>query len=197
MDRMVNPDPDEMFRRHPDLFDGKPGPVPLEAKHREMRRHLVGLNSKDQGNLAEAWYRRVHSPGSEPQIAIKKADMAKQGIDIAANRDIDLLDEHTIRELKTVREKLNKRDLEQFDDLMKLKGAEVHARGKDFVLDHVRVVFTLHEGGIENLDWARSQLKTHEGRLSFEFFNAKGQSRVIDSPDQLDANFRSWLDGAT
>ncbi len=193
--RILNPDPAEMLRRHPDLFpDGKPGPVPLEAKHREMRRHLAGLNSKDMGNLAEVWYRQVHAPDSEPQIAIKQSEMAKQGIAIDGDRSIDLLDAHTAREIKFIQGKLSKRDIAEFDDLIKLRGAEVSARGKDFVLDEVQVVFMHHKGGIKNLEWARTQLKANEGKLSFEFFNAKGErSSVIRSASELDDSFLKWL----
>lgn len=184
-----------------------PGVPHEEAAYREMRRLTDELNSSDKGNLVEDWYERMYAqrragssnrPESRQHQKVSAAEWNKNrpaSEQIKKDRFIDRVDSVNIggkekpalHEIKSTKGKLQERDKEQFEDMMKVAKAErngVEARGADGRMQKVdQVVYTLTDprGVAKNEDWIVDQLTKYKNNLSFEVFDAQGKRMMIDA----------------
>jgi hypothetical protein len=167
-------------------------------KHQKFLKMTERLNGSDKGSLAEEWYRLVHDKDGVPQVSANKADLKRQGISLEGDRRMDLVNGSTMREIKAISGKMGDHDLNQFKDFMELteKRGQVSKGDKAFMIDNAHYVFTEPAGVKANAQWMRKQLDRYRGNLSFEIFNAKGESKIIDFESIRDLSTESltkWL----
>jgi hypothetical protein len=132
-----------------------------------------------------------------PQVPVSKADLQRQGISIEGDRRLDLVNGSTMREIKAISGKMGDHDLNQFKDFMELtqKRGQVSKGDKAFTIENARYVFTDPKGIKANSKWMTKQLNDHPN-LSFEIFNAKGESKVIDQSklnELTETHLENWL----
>ena len=190
MERMINPEPELMKKKHADLFAGgaSADEAMKAAKHREMIRITGGLNPSDYGNMTEGWYAAVHHSGPvDRHVHVKADEMAEQSIKLTKpSRFIDIRDGGLGVEVKRHEGKLAKKDKEQFEDYRKMLAGQAIVGGKP--LQRLRYVFASTEGAVANAEtigrWLR-QLDPFEVQV----FDRAGNGKVITSS----RDFADWL----
>lgn len=147
--------------------------------------------------LAEICYGLVHDKDGVPQVPVSKADLQRQGISIEGDRRFDLVNGSTMKEVKAISGNMGEHDLAQFKDFMELtrKHGQVSKGDKAFTIEKAQYVFTEPQGVLANSKWMRRQLSEHEN-LSFEIFNIKGESKIINPENIADLSnqkITKWL----
>ena len=209
INRLVNPDPQEMRRKYPklawssDRSQDLTSPAYIQARHQEFLKAIDGLNSGDRGSIAETWFQRLYGvEGNETQVIVLQSDMAKQGINLTQDRKLDEIYGDTIREQKTVSGVLvdsqNSDEAVQFRDYATLarQQAEISVNGKKYQIRKLVYVFPDPKGVKANASWMREEL-INRPYLSFEIFNAKGQRKIVGSSNRNELQGQAlsdWLE---
>jgi hypothetical protein len=170
-----------------------------QQQYQEMMRLTRGLNVSDQGSLTEDWVRLLHVQGqSQTQVPVGRSSLQAQGITgLEGDRKIDILSGSTLYEVKSGGGAMNKHDLEQFEDFMRLTRGQgqVTRNGQNFTVESAQYVFTNPEGVRANARWMQNQfLLDGNDNLSFRVFNRSGESKVIDFSNfrQEIQNLNAW-----
>jgi hypothetical protein len=155
----------------------RPGLDFNDASHMEMLAVTKDLNSSDKGVIAELWYQATFSPAAYAHTRIRGSS--------GRNRFPDLIEPNgTLRDIKHIRGSLSRRELEQFDDYMAMKGSTVEVRAPDGTLSNIeiqRIEYTIAnpEGAVSNAVWMKTKLEAHPAGLTFEIFNNSGQRFIV------------------
>ena len=207
LDRMTAPDINKMQQLYPKLpWQNNPTKAYDMARHQEMMRIVDKLNPADRGNLAEVWYEKVYAKGrGSTQVFVSQEDLSKQGIAISQDRKPDEIFSDTIREQKTIKNKLKsgnklkgeRDELKQFEDYIKLvdNNAVIKASNKTYTVNNLIYTFTDPRGVKKNAKWMYAKLSDHKN-LSFEIFNSQGELKIIDRTnmnDLKDPTLSNWL----
>ena len=145
-----------------------------------MRRMLTpDLNSSDLGNMSEDWYKRFAETYSGRTDLKKHPSLPLSGRD---TRFPDLVEGSTIVEVKSTREGLSPREVDQLVDY--LSAAQDHGNvvvgDKEQMVDKVRLVFTNPEGATGSLERLESWLRSYDGVLEVELIGSSGGTVYSD-----------------
>ena len=193
IERLANPDPQLMRQKYPKLASPNDpsldltSPAYIEARHKEFLGTIDGLNSGDIGSIGEAWFQRIDRVpgGSETQVPVTQSDMAKQGINLTQNRQLDEVYGDTIREIKTISGVLvdsqNSKEALQFKDYATLaeKGVKITVnKGQVSQIKKLVYVFPVPKGVKANANWMIANLRDRP-YLFFYIFNTKGERKLV------------------
>jgi hypothetical protein len=105
--------------------------------------------------------------------------MRGQGIEIAEDRNIDMVAENTARELKNVSSRMGPREIGQIQDLISLIGSRVMVKGRPRQISRLVETFLDPQGAIANVDFMIGILTDYpNANITFELHAADG--RVIN-----------------
>jgi hypothetical protein len=155
------------------------------------------------GNLVEDWYVAEHKiDAARRQVPVKAKDMAtSHGIDLSRDRDLDVLQDGTIVEIKSGTKEVKTTDTDaQFDALVKLikrKDSEQitikDRNDNEVTLNKLRYVFTDHEGAKASIKLMRAGFGELGAKFEVEVWSKSGQKKIVKSETELD-DLKSWLD---
>lgn len=193
------------------LAEEYPGVPYEEAAHRELMKltknidnnpNFQELNSKDKGNLTEAYYERMYGKeGDLSQVKLDKEKFGLQGtrqIDRITTIEVEGKKQIALQEIKNISGKLPEEDKGQFEDYMRLVNKEGGARVGDKNVEHMRYSFTDPECVDDNIGWIRNMTDRYSKKLSFEIFNKKGQKIVLNDKvlkKMSNADLQAWING--
>ncbi|MFE7994802.1 hypothetical protein [Streptomyces shenzhenensis] len=155
--------------------------------HAELLVASKTLGSGDQGSLGEAWYAHHYAQNATPQVTVTPRQAQDSGFTLGTERRIDLLDGNTIREIKNITARNEKKYKEQLQDLVNMIGHEVPVGDGHRSVNGVVYSVLDPTGFRTNADWLLSFLEVNQGlNLQLEVFNASGQRVVIHAASGLD-----------
>ncbi|MEU0523068.1 hypothetical protein [Streptomyces niveus] len=167
--------------------DGYVKKLAEKLTHAELLAASKKLGSGDQGSLGEAWYAHHYAQNATPQVTVTPKQAQDQGFTISTERRIDLLDGNTIREIKNITTKNEKKYREQLQDLVNMIGRDVPVGDGHRSVNGVVYSILDPIGFRTNADWLLPFLEVNKNRnLQLEVFNASGQRVVIHAASGLD-----------
>ncbi len=200
----------EMQQKYPELpWSKEPLKATEAAGHREISDICNGLDSADKGPMLEQWLQENAFPNAKSQIAANKGDVdaqLKAGQTLGDNRKLDLLDQETAIESKTVNDKLsadeasldaNRKPTSQLLDYLRMVSSEIKltVKGQIVQLKKLKYVFTTTTGAQKNLDTIKAVLglPEYKGKVSFDVYDPTGVRLTISDLSDLAKPEFAWL----
>lgn len=200
-----------MQKKYPDLpWAAEPAKAGQAAGHREISDVVRELDSSDKGPMMEQWLQENVFPDARKQVEAVKGEVDRQlkpGEELGENtRKIDLLDNETAIEVKTVNDKLpaseasldpGRKPASQLLDYLRMISSEVRitVKGQGVPLKKLKYVFTTAKGAISNLDTIRNVLKdpAFKGKVTFDVYSPDGIRYTLTSLADLAKPELAWL----
>jgi hypothetical protein len=149
------------------------------ASHAEMVRITRQLEVQDRGAIAERWYRESFAPDATPQVGITRQQFPTL---TEPRRNIDMMDDGTLRELKNVAGGLDPGDRRQVSDLIGLINSQVPVGGQPRRVQRVVVSFLDPLGARANAAFMRTTIAARPGvDVRFEIFNSRGERLEVSA----------------